>query len=147
MEKPNRFNLRVYGLLRNQQGEILVAHESIGDFHFSKFPGGGLEFGEGPEDCLIREFQEETGLEVSVHSHLYTTGFFQPSAFNPLDQLVSIYYWVGSRHTGMVPLTRLEVASNHFIRFEWVASEQLHDGLLTFPVDRHVARLVKEKGF
>jgi len=30
-------------------------------------PGGGLDFGEDPEDAVIREFKEETGLIVKVH--------------------------------------------------------------------------------
>ena len=33
-------------------------------------PGGGLEFGESPEECLVREFMEETGLEVRVRGLL-----------------------------------------------------------------------------
>jgi 8-oxo-dGTP pyrophosphatase MutT (NUDIX family) len=147
MEKPSRFNLRVYGLLRNDAGAWLVAHESIKDYSFTKFPGGGLEFGEGPEDCLVREYLEETGLTITIMSHFYTTGFYQPSAFNPSDQLISIYYIVSCVSPEQLPMGLIEVAPGHHIRFEWVPSESLNQELLTFPVDRYVAGLVKEKCF
>ncbi len=34
-------------------------------------PGGGLEFGETLEDCLKREFREETGAEIEVGEFLF----------------------------------------------------------------------------
>jgi ADP-ribose pyrophosphatase YjhB (NUDIX family) len=51
-----------------------------------------LEFGEGTRDCLKREFKEEMDLEVEIGDHLYTTDFFQMSAFNSSHQIISIYY-------------------------------------------------------
>ena len=88
----NRFTIRVYGLLINEQNQVLLVHERMPEIEFTKFPGGGLEFGEGTADCLIREFKEETGLDVQVKRHLYTTDFFQQSAFRKTDQLIAIYY-------------------------------------------------------
>ncbi|MFX5510116.1 NUDIX domain-containing protein, partial [Acinetobacter baumannii] len=61
---------------------------------YTKLPGGGLEIGEGTRDCLAREFKEETGLTVTIGKHIYTTDFFQISAFNNKDQIISIYYEV-----------------------------------------------------
>src|SRR5215203_387805 len=90
----NRFNIRVYGVLKNNKNEILVTDERIRCKEYTKFPGGGLEFGEGTRDCLKREFLEEMNLKVQVDEHLYTTDFFQMSAFNPEHQIISIYYWV-----------------------------------------------------
>src|SRR5947207_1785010 len=91
---PSRFTVRVYGLMTNEQGEILLADENIGNFRFTKFPGGGLEFGEGPEDCLFREFREETGLAVHITNLLYVAGFYIQSHFRPEEQVVAIYYFV-----------------------------------------------------
>ena len=88
------FNLRVYGILLGSNMEVLVSDEFIRGNKYTKFPGGGLEFGEGTRDCLKREFMEEMNLEVRVTEHLYTTDFFQMSAFNPEDQIISIYYRV-----------------------------------------------------
>ena len=72
----NRFNIRVYGVLKNLENEILVTDEFIRGKEYTKFPGGGLEFGEGTRDCLKREFLEEANLRVEVGDHLYTTDFF-----------------------------------------------------------------------
>jgi ADP-ribose pyrophosphatase YjhB (NUDIX family) len=88
------FNLRVYGVLLGPNKEVLVSDELIRGGYYTKFPGGGLEFGEGTRDCLKREFKEEMDLDIAVGDHLYTTDFFQMSAFNPDHQIISIYYWV-----------------------------------------------------
>lgn len=86
------FNIRVYGILINDLRQVLVSDEFIRGNQYTKFPGGGLEFGEGTRDCLAREFMEEMNLKVEVGRHIYTTDFFQISAFNPGHQIVSIYY-------------------------------------------------------
>jgi 8-oxo-dGTP diphosphatase len=67
------FNIRVYGILMNELQQILLSDELINNKHYTKFPGGGLEFGEGTINCLIREFKEETDLTVEIEKHLYTT--------------------------------------------------------------------------
>jgi 8-oxo-dGTP pyrophosphatase MutT (NUDIX family) len=77
------FNVRVYGILLGENGQVLVTDELIRGAYITKFPGGGLEFGEGTRDCLKREFKEEMDLDVEVGDHLYTTDFFQMSAFQP----------------------------------------------------------------
>ncbi|MBW6489588.1 MAG: hypothetical protein K0B15_00205 [Lentimicrobium sp.] len=50
----NRFNIRVYGLIFHK-GNLLVSNEFRLGIHMTKFPGGGLIFGEGALDCLKRE--------------------------------------------------------------------------------------------
>ncbi|MDP4764480.1 MAG: NUDIX domain-containing protein, partial [Salibacteraceae bacterium] len=92
MEK--KFNVRVYGILINDQNQLLVSDELIKNIRFTKFPGGGLEWGEGTRDCLVREFMEELNQPVEVLEHFYTTDYFQQSAFRETDQLISIYYKV-----------------------------------------------------
>ncbi|MBS1528392.1 MAG: NUDIX domain-containing protein, partial [Bacteroidetes bacterium] len=75
-----KFNVRVYGLLINDGGQVLLSDEQEYGMRFSKFPGGGLEYGEGLIDGLKREFVEECNVEVDVLSHFYTTDFFVQSA-------------------------------------------------------------------
>lgn len=88
------FNIRVYGVLIDEEKGVLVSDELIRGKEYTKFPGGGLEFGEGTRECLKREFIEEMSLAVEVGDHLYTTDYFQRSAFNPTHQIISIYYFV-----------------------------------------------------
>ncbi len=87
------FNVRVYGILRNENNEILITDERTQSVSFTKFPGGGLEYGEGLIDALKREFVEECNLKIEVIRHIYTTDFYEKSSFNN-SQIISIYYEV-----------------------------------------------------
>ena len=53
------FNLRVYGILINKQQQVLVSDEYIRGMYITKFPGGGLEFGEG-----IQRAVEDIGVGI-----------------------------------------------------------------------------------
>lgn len=87
------FNVRVYGILLDDQDRVLISDERTQNVSFTKFPGGGLEYGEGLIDALKREFMEECGAEIEVVRHIYTTDFFEKSSFNH-SQILSIYYQV-----------------------------------------------------
>ena len=148
------FNIRVYGILINELNQILLSDEFIRGNYFTKFPGGGLEFGEGTRDCLKREFMEETGLEVSVTDHIYTTDYFQMSAFNPSHQIVSIYYFV--KATDALSLITKETAFDFSPEqiadvagqsevFRWVHWDDLSDEHLSLPIDKLVVRMLKER--
>lgn len=134
-----RFNIRVYGLLLHE-GNVLLSSENYKDRVICKFPGGGLEYGEGLEDALKREFMEETGLDIGLAGLYYVNEFFQQSAFSEQDQIVSVYYLVEPDETN---LARLE---EHFIHgtaehhIYWRSLDELKSGELTFPIDQEVAR-------
>ncbi|WP_462265843.1 NUDIX domain-containing protein [Mucilaginibacter sp.] len=139
-----KFNVRVYGVLINQQ-QVLISDEQEYGYRFTKFPGGGLEYGEGTSDGLKREFMEECNAKVEVISHLYTTDFFVKSAFND-SQIISIYYIVKS----LEPL-KLNFKTKPFDfegegeglqSFRWVKLTELKPEQLTFPIDQHVAALL-----
>lgn len=142
------FNVRVYGLLINQSNEVLVSDEEEYGFRFSKFPGGGLEFGEGLIDGLKREFVEECNAEIEVLSHFYTTDFFEKSSFND-SQVISVYYIVRER-------APLQLAFKDVIydfdgegeilqAFRWVKIEELNIEDITFKTDKTVAQLLKNQ--
>ena len=89
---PSRFTIRVYGLIINSRNEVLVTDEFQLDRKMTKFPGGGMHFGEGTVDCLKREMMEECGQEIEDIRHFYTTDFYQKALFWDNYQLMSIYY-------------------------------------------------------
>lgn len=151
------FNLRVYGILVNDQQQVLVSDEFIRGNYYTKFPGGGLEFGEGTRDCLKREFMEEMNLNVEVGEHIYTTDYFQMSAFNPTHQIISIYYFAKALEPIRVPLRdkpfdfdanqlaiyeeKKEIETFRFINWDEFSPEQV-----SLPIDKIVAMIIKEKG-
>jgi ADP-ribose pyrophosphatase YjhB (NUDIX family) len=147
MNNITRFTVRVYGLLVNNNNEVLLSKEKIGTFHFTKFPGGGLEFGEGIKDCLVREFKEEMNIDIVVEDHFYTTDFFQQSAFRESDQLLAIYYKVTSLDPlSTIRLDEFDIENNGRIeqqQFVWVPIHQLTTEIVTFPIDKLVVNMLK----
>ncbi len=138
MDKGYPFNVRVYGILLDATGrKVLLSKEAVKGRTITKFPGGGLEFGEGPEDCVVREFLEETDLNVSVEAHYYTTGFFQVSAFDPEEQVISIYYRV-------VPSQEDEILDPGKAFF-WKDLKTLSPEQFELPIDREVARMLIDR--
>ena len=147
------FNLRVYGILLGDNNEILVSDEYIRGNYYTKFPGGGLEFGEGTRDCLKREFKEEMDLDVAVGDHLYTTDFFQMSAFNPEHQIISIYYFVRALEPIKAPLRtkpfdfderemRMYAERKETETFRFIQRALFSEESVTLPIDKVVARLL-----
>ena len=128
---------------------ILVADEYKGGMRFTKFPGGGLEWGEGLRECLAREWMEELGQRIEIGTHIYTTDFFQRSAFRDHDQLISIYYRV-------LPLDKpaTTISTRPFdygaekdgaLSFRWIMKEQFNEDLLTFPIDKIVGKIIRQE--
>ncbi len=130
-----RFNIRVYALIFNADRQVLLCDETHLDKHMIKFPGGGLEWGESPIDCLKRELMEEFNLQLVSADLYYVTDFFQISYFNPDDQVISIYYSCEIEGT---PISK-EKNVNYF----WSALDVLPNKKITFPIDRHVFELLK----
>lgn len=145
----NKFNIRVYGILINRENKVLVCDELIKGHPITKFPGGGLELGEGTIDCLKREFMEETGTEIEIVRHFYTTDFFVPSAYNASHQIISIYYIVSVKGIINVPVTEHKIdftnSGEDIIHFRWIALNDISEHDLTLPIDKLVGNLLREK--
>lgn len=141
--QAHRFNVRAYGIYLNADAEVLLSSEQHHGRTINKFPGGGLEFGEGLADCLRREWKEETGLDVAIIRHYYTTDFFQPSAFRAQDQVISIYFLVRPAHGTDDQAAALPTAREGIHAFSWVPVAKLSKELMTFPIDQHVAEQLR----
>ena len=150
----NYFNIRVYGVLINEKKQVLVSDEFIRGNYYIKFPGGGLELGEGTRDCLKREFKEEMDLEVAIGEHIYTTDYFQVSAFNPLQQIISIYYFARALEPIKALLrnkafdfdeTQMNVykETGETETFRFIDWTDFSEESVTLPIDKIVAKIIK----
>jgi len=149
------FNIRVYGILINDKKQILVSDEFIRGNYYTKFPGGGLEPGEGTRDCLKREFIEEMNLAVEVGEHIYTTDHYQKSAFNPDHQIISIYYFTKALEPITAPLrtkefdfdeAQMEIYNqvNEIETFRFIEWDLFSADSVTLSLDKIVANIIKK---
>ena len=150
-----RFNIRVYILLLDEdRSRVLLSDEIINGEYYTKFPGGGLEYGEGILDCLHREAKEELGQEIEVIRQFYTTEVFQKSKFRPEDQIVCTYYLcrlpvdkAGARE----PEFRVTEEKFDFVHyqdreesFRWQSIREMKTDDLSLPLDQSILPLLKK---
>ncbi len=149
------FNIRVYGILINLQKQVLVSDEFIRGAYITKFPGGGLEFGEGTRECLAREFMEEMQLNVKVTGHIYTTDFYQQSAFNAAHQIISVYYFAEALEPIKAPLRnkafdfdarelKMYEETGETETFRFIDWDDFSEESVSLPIDKIVAAMIKQ---
>jgi ADP-ribose pyrophosphatase YjhB (NUDIX family) len=146
LPKINKFNIRVYGIFVKDQ-KVLMVRENMNGHEFTKFPGGGLELGEGIIDGLRREIMEELELEIDILEHFYTSDFFQRSLFYPSEQLISVYYLINILNfpaSQSFINTRLQ-PGNHLLDFFWMDLNRLQPDDVTFPIDKVVVTKIKAR--
>ena len=145
--------------VKNKKPEVFLGHPG-GPFYKNKdnavwtIPKGEFDEKEEPFIAAKREFKEEMDLVVEVGAHLYTTDFFQMSAFNSSHQIISIYYAAKALEPIKAPLRTKpfdfderememyrqtkETETFRFIDWNLFSSETV-----TLPIDKVVADLVK----
>jgi mutator protein MutT len=147
MNQIKNFTIRIYGIIINDKDEILLTDEFRLGMRMTKFPGGGLEPGEGTIDCLRREFREEMEQEIKNIRHFYTTDFFQPTRLLPEPhQLISIYYFADLLNPEKLITTTKkfdfdDVDGAQTFRWEKIADLKSED--FTFPIDKVVLEMLQ----
>lgn len=141
--KPT-FTIRVYGLLIHNN-QILLSRENIKGSIHTKFPGGGLEYGEGVTDCVKREFIEEVEITLSKTEHFYTTeDFFQSKFHKHPRQVLSLYYRVWTDQLGKVktgsPKDSSLLQNDDDQVLYWCPMEDLAQQPIELPIDKIVVK-------
>jgi ADP-ribose pyrophosphatase YjhB (NUDIX family) len=149
MKTSGNFVIRVYGIIVKENREVLLSDEFQLGMKMTKFPGGGLEFGEGTIDGLKREFKEEcNGQEIKKITHFYTTDFFQKALFYENKQLISIYYMAELANPIKFRISNkpfdFQENKNGNQSFRWIKINNLNEAEITFPIDKFVAGKLKQ---
>lgn len=129
-----------------EKGKTLFLYRNRGeiDIHNGWYlpPGGHIERGEMGVDCIIREFEEETGLrliepKLRVIATFYNQGRIMGGKENPEDWLVEVYE--STKYHG-------ELKAEHpKAKPVWVSDSDLTK-LRVYPGERKIFELFKEKG-
>lgn len=131
----HRVNVRVYAACIKDRKIFTLFEEYVGE-KLIKFPGGGLEYGEGTIECLKREFAEELNLEIENIQHLYTQEDFIVSKFNDNEQLLTIYYTADIKEEA-----NLKIIDETIEKTEWISLDE--ENPFTLPVDKIVFEKLK----
>lgn len=78
------------GIIRNSEGKIFITQRAA-DAHMAnkqEFPGGKIEAGETPEQALVRELQEETGITATQY------GLFEKLSYQFPDRFITLWFFM-----------------------------------------------------
>lgn len=94
-----RLRVRVCGLLVVHDQILLVNHEGLYNHPFWAPPGGGLHLGETAHEALVREFAEETGIQVNVCDFLFACELIQ-APLHAIELFFRVEYKAGAVRVG-----------------------------------------------
>lgn len=134
----DKINVRVYAAIIKDR-KVLALHEEYVGENLIKFPGGGLEYGEGVLECVQRELEEELNIKVKNIEHLYTQEDFLVSKFRSNEQLITIYYLAE-----MMDENELLIMDPCIEKTEWVSLD-IEENPFILPIDNVVFEILKKK--
>ena len=99
-------------------GMILLSHETGSGWYL--VPGGGAEGDETPEECCIREAEEETGLIVRPLQHFLTL-------YEYYEEYRYISYYFICEATGRGRMNLTDAEKRRGLEPQWVSVQQAVD--------------------
>ncbi|MEP4534329.1 MAG: NUDIX domain-containing protein [Cyclobacteriaceae bacterium] len=146
----HKTRIRVCGLLEDKGKILLIKHDGIGpEGYLWAPPGGGLEFGKTTEECLVKEFLEETNLHIKVGSFLFVNEYLD-DRFHAIELFYLVKRISGDPKLGKDP----EVPHNEQILsdlkfWDYEEIKNLSSGTIhnSFWSCEHPSDIIKQRGF
>ena len=106
--------IKVTAAILEKDGRIIIAQRKSKDHLGGKweFPGGKIEAGETPEECLARELNEEFDIDVSVGEYLGSSIFYYEHI--SIELMAYRTFWSGG-----------QINSTDHKDYKWVTIEDL----------------------
>ncbi len=98
----NHLRVRVNGILIENQKLLMVKHLMGNGKVLWSVPGGGMKYGQNAKENLIREFLEETGLNVKIDKYLFVHEYLDPP-LHAMEHFFSLKSTGGSLKLGEDP--------------------------------------------
>ncbi len=115
----NKVRVRTCGVLIRNSKILLLNHNGINDENiFWSFPGGGVNFGESLEKCLIRECEEECNISIEVKNFIYLDEYI-----NKNFHAIELLYLVSSNDTPS--LGKDPELENSFHGIKWFSLDEI----------------------
>lgn len=95
--------------------EVLLIKDKVGFYqHRWSLPGGYLDYGEGPQECVVREAEEELGAKAEVVRFLRLDSQVVPTG----------YHFITFHYEGRLVDERLRLKEDEVEAAQWFALEQ-----------------------
>ncbi len=118
-----KLRVRSCGILIKADQILLINHRGLnGNETFWSLPGGGVMFGESCRSAVVREFKEETNLDIEVESYLFTNEFIG-ERIHALEIFFSIKHIEGKLEKGIDP--ELSLDDQIINDVAWITFERL----------------------
>lgn len=80
--------IAVYGIVLSNDGKVAIIKTPTGYF----LPGGGIEHEETHEECLRREFTEETGYEIEIGRYIGEAALYHVTKTSEYKKGIGYFY-------------------------------------------------------
>jgi 8-oxo-dGTP pyrophosphatase MutT (NUDIX family) len=131
---PGVFSYRVAGVLTHN-GEVLL-QRPLGDTGYA-FPGGHVQFGETSDQTVIREYKEETGIDIVPQHLLWIGENYFPWGDQNCHQ-ICLYYQVALKDGCVLPCAQTFMGCDQLegktsnLEFSWIDIQHL-DQIEVYP--------------
>lgn len=139
MEMEIRPRVRVAGILIENNKILLIEHKK-NDKKYWLIPGGGVDWGESTAEALIREYKEETNLDVTVDKFLFLSETIAP---DKEKHVINLYFKVKKDENSKAEMILGDEINLNDLRF--VSKDEIENIKIYPNIKEQIKQLLYEK--